>query len=34
LSQALEVCRKALLLWAWRRRVNTHKTILHQIVYL
>ena len=32
-SQALDICRKASLLWAWRD-VFAHRTILHQIVLL
>jgi hypothetical protein len=31
--QALDICRKALFLWAWRS-LFTHETILHQIVFL
>jgi len=30
--QALNICREALLLWAWRGESCAHKTILHQIV--
>src|SRR6266487_572842 len=33
LRQAIEVCRKAFLLWAWRRSC-AHETILHQIVFI
>jgi hypothetical protein len=29
--QAIRVCRKAFLLWAWRG-LRSHKTILHPIV--
>jgi hypothetical protein len=32
-GQALDICRKALFLWAWRNPF-THRTILHQIVRL
>jgi hypothetical protein len=31
--QALDICRKALLLWAWRG-FFAHRTILHEIVVL
>jgi hypothetical protein len=31
--QALDICRKALFLWAWRS-FFAHETILHQIVIL
>jgi len=33
IRQTLHICRKALLLWAWRGRC-THKTILYQNVYV
>ena len=32
-SQALNICRKALFLWAWRN-LFAHRTILHEIVIL
>jgi len=31
--QALDICREALSLWAWRS-LFTHRTILHEIVIL
>jgi hypothetical protein len=31
--QALDICRKALFLWAWRN-LFAHETILHEIVVL
>jgi hypothetical protein len=33
LCQALDICRKAILLWAWRD-LFAHETILQQIVLL
>jgi hypothetical protein len=34
LRQAIHICRKAFFLGAWRRRLGSHKTILHQLVPL
>src|SRR5215813_12473233 len=32
--QAVDICREASLLWAWRGEVRSHKTILHENVLL